>query len=59
MAPPAHTEPEKWEQMKQLADDYLSDEAIDAAGLLSKAGVRALFARQRDQHPHLNGPIGL
>jgi len=48
MAPPAHTEPEKWEQMKQLADDYLSDEAIDAAGLLSKAGVRALFARHED-----------
>lgn len=48
MAPPAHTEPEKWEQMKQLADDYLSDAAIDAAGLLSKAGVHALFARHED-----------
>ena len=48
MAPPAHTEPEKWTQMKQLADDYLSDEAIDAAGLLSKEGVRALFARHDD-----------
>ena len=47
-APPAHTEPEKWAQMKQLADDYLSDEAIDAAGLLSKEGVRALFARHDD-----------
>ena len=48
MAPPAHTEPEKWAQMKQLADDYLSDGAIDAAGLLSKEGVRALFARHDD-----------
>ena len=48
MAPPAHTEPEKWAQMKQLADDYLSDEAIDAAGLLSKEGVGALFARHDD-----------
>ena len=48
MAPPAHTEPEKGAQMKQLADDYLSDEAIDAAGLLSKEGVRALFARHDD-----------
>ncbi|QNJ30358.1 asparagine synthase (glutamine-hydrolyzing) [Synechococcus sp. A15-24] len=48
MAPPAHTEPEKWAQMKQLADDYLSDEAIDAAGLLSKEGVSALFARHDD-----------
>ena len=48
MAPPAHTEPEKWAQMKQLADNYLSDEAIEAAGLLSKEGVRALFARHDD-----------
>ena len=48
MAPPAHTEPEKWAQMKQLADDYLSDEAIDAAGLLSKEGVSALFERHDD-----------
>ena len=48
MAPPAHTEPEKWAQMKQLADDYLSDEAIEAAGLLSPEGVRALFARHDD-----------
>ena len=48
MAPPAHTEPEKWAQMKQLADDYLSDEAIDSAGLLSKEGVSALFARHDD-----------
>ncbi len=48
MAPPAHTEPEKWQQMKRLADDYLSDAAIDAAGLLSKAGVRALFVRHED-----------
>ena len=34
--------------MQQLADDYLSDSAIDEAGLLSKEGVRALFARHGD-----------
>ena len=48
MAPPAHTEPEKWQQMKQLADEYLSDQAIEASGLLSKEGVQALFARHDD-----------
>ncbi len=48
MAPPAHTEPEKWEQMKGLANDYLSDQAIDEAGLLSREGVQALFARHED-----------
>jgi len=44
MAPPAHTDPQKWAAMKTLADRYLSDAAIADAGLLDVAGVRALFA---------------
>ncbi len=48
MAPPAHTEPQKWAQMRALADDYLSDAAIAEAGLLDAEGVRALFARHDD-----------
>jgi asparagine synthase (glutamine-hydrolysing) len=43
MAPPAHTDPKKWQAMKALADKYLSDEAIDEAKVLDKAGVRAIF----------------
>jgi len=43
MAPPAHTDPKKWAALRALADRYLSDEAIDAAGILDKAGVKALF----------------
>jgi asparagine synthase (glutamine-hydrolysing) len=31
--------------MLSLADQHLSDEAIEAAGLLSREGVRELFAR--------------
>ena len=34
--------------MKQLADEYLSHQAIEASGLLSKEGVQALFARHDD-----------
>ena len=49
MAPPAHTDPEKWKAMKKLADKYLSDEAIDAAGLLDKDGVKALFELHEDE----------
>lgn len=45
MAPPAHTDETKWQQMMKLADKYLSDAAIEEAGLLDKAGVQALFAR--------------
>ena len=48
MAPPAHSDPDKWRQMLRLADRYLSDEAIQAAGLLSIEGVQALFARHDD-----------
>ncbi len=44
MAPPAHTDPEKWAAMRGLADRYLSDRTLDEAGLLSKDGVAALFA---------------
>ena len=43
MAPPAHTDPKKWAAMKVLADQYLSDQAIENAGLLDKAGVNSLF----------------
>ncbi len=43
MAPPAHTDPRKWAALKVLADIYLSDEAIEEAGILDKEGVRALF----------------
>ncbi len=48
MAPPAHTEPKKWQQMKELADTHLNPEAIAAAGLLSAEGVNRLFARHDD-----------
>ncbi|AHE99745.1 asparagine synthase (glutamine-hydrolyzing) [Thioalkalivibrio paradoxus] len=44
MAPPAHTDPKKWAAMKALADQYLSTEAIEAAGLLDPEGVARLFA---------------
>ncbi|TDX99672.1 asparagine synthase (glutamine-hydrolyzing) [Thiohalophilus thiocyanatoxydans] len=43
MAPPAHTDPDKWAALKVLSDNYLSDEAIEEAGVLDKDGVRALF----------------
>jgi len=44
MAPPAHTDPEKWKAMQRLVDVHLSPKAIADAGLLSQRGVAALFA---------------
>ena len=43
MAPPAHTDPKKWAAMRRLADEYLTPQRIEAAGLLDVAGVQALF----------------
>jgi asparagine synthase (glutamine-hydrolysing) len=48
MAPPAHTDPKKWQAMRALADEYLNDGAIEDAGLLSTDGVRKLFALHED-----------
>lgn len=45
MAPPAHTDEKKWQQMKQLADKYLSREKIADTGLLSFEGVQHLFEK--------------
>ena len=44
MAPPAHTDDTKWQAMKALADQYLSSEAIESAGLLDTQAVARLFA---------------
>ena len=49
MAPPAHTDPQKWRAMRSLADEYLTDQRISEAGLLSVDGVKALFALHEDK----------
>jgi asparagine synthase (glutamine-hydrolysing) len=48
MAPPAHTDPKKWQAMQALADRYLNPEAVESAGLLNRAGVEALFKQHDD-----------
>ncbi|MCC5856237.1 MAG: asparagine synthase (glutamine-hydrolyzing) [Idiomarina sp.] len=48
MAPPAHTDPKKWQAMKVLADKHLSREAVEAAGLLDFDEVQKLFAMHDD-----------
>lgn len=48
MAPPAHTDPQKWNAMRELADEFLSDTALKDAGLLSVSGVKSLFELHDD-----------
>jgi asparagine synthase (glutamine-hydrolysing) len=43
MAPPAHTDKSKWQAMKALADQYLSEKSLADAGLLDSQAVRQLF----------------
>ncbi len=43
MAPPAHTDAGKWNAMSRLADNYLSDSAIAATGLLDAAEAAKVF----------------
>jgi asparagine synthase (glutamine-hydrolysing) len=45
MAPPAHTDEKKWQQMKQLSDHHLSKKAVESAGLLSYQGVCDMFEK--------------
>jgi asparagine synthase (glutamine-hydrolysing) len=52
MAPPAHTDPVKERAMLDLAETYLSPEAIQEAGLLDLDGVQAIFQQhQADSTP--------
>ncbi len=43
MAPPAHTDPAKFNAMRALARDYLSTESIRDAGLLDESAVNSIF----------------
>ncbi len=49
MAPPAHTDPQKWGAMRVLADEYLDPSSIQDAGVLSAQGVHDLFALHDDK----------
>ncbi len=43
MAPPAHTDDQKWASMMVLAEQHLSDEAVDKAGILSHQAVHDML----------------
>ncbi|MEJ2566286.1 MAG: asparagine synthase (glutamine-hydrolyzing) [Gammaproteobacteria bacterium] len=43
MAPPAHTDPDKWAAMQVLAKRHLNPDIIEEAGLLDSQGVTDLF----------------
>jgi len=48
MAPPAHTDEAKYNALKGLAEEYLTEDAVENAGLLDSEGIRKLFAVHDD-----------
>lgn len=59
MAPPAHTDPKKWAAMNQLAQKYLTAEAIAHTGLLDAQGVKDLFALHEAEETPLSTKVRL
>jgi len=50
MAPPAHTDPEKWKAVERLAEQFLSEDAVKSAGLLDYSEVVKTFERHQDEN---------
>jgi len=59
MAPPAHTDPHKMQQLLSLASDYLSDEAVADAGLLSRAGIADMLTRYQSEETPVHDQVQL
>ncbi|WP_404399461.1 asparagine synthase (glutamine-hydrolyzing) [Idiomarina seosinensis] len=53
MAPPAHTDPEKWKAVEQLAEQFLNKKAVEEAGLLDYDMVVKTFEQHQD--PEVKG----
>ncbi|RUO73217.1 asparagine synthase (glutamine-hydrolyzing) [Idiomarina ramblicola] len=50
MAPPAHTDPEKWKAVEKLAEQFLNEDAVKSAGLLDYKEVVRTFERHQDDN---------
>jgi asparagine synthase (glutamine-hydrolysing) len=59
MAPPAHTDPAKWQAVLKLAQHYLSAEAIAEAGLLDYQQVQEVFQRHESEQVPIDEKVQL
>ena len=59
MAPPSHTDLEKQQAMRGLADIYLSKQAIEEAGLLDSEGVNGVLLRHGDDNTPVSERVQL
>ena len=59
MAPPSHTDIKKQRAMRELADTYLSKEAIANSGLLDSEGVDRVLIRHEDENTPVSQRVQL
>ncbi|RUO48846.1 asparagine synthase (glutamine-hydrolyzing) [Pseudidiomarina aquimaris] len=59
MAPPAHTDPKKWQAVLKLAEQFLSREAVEEAGLLDFAEVERTFAKHESDAVSIDEKVQL
>ena len=59
MAPPSHTDLKKQRAMRQLADTYLSQDAIADSGLLDSEGVNRVLIRHEDENTPVSQKVQL
>ncbi|HET8816487.1 MAG TPA: asparagine synthetase B, partial [Pseudidiomarina sp.] len=56
---PAHTDPKKWQAVLKLAEQFLSKDAIQQAGLLDYEMVQATFAKHEDESVPIDEKVQL
>ncbi|MFC0445129.1 asparagine synthase (glutamine-hydrolyzing) [Pseudidiomarina halophila] len=59
MAPPAHTDPKKWKAVEKLAEQFLSKEAVEEAGLLDFEEVQRTFAKHESDEVSIDEKVQL
>ena len=59
MAPPAHTDPKKWQAVLKLAQQFLSREAVEEAGLLDFNEVEKTFAKHESDEVPIDEKVQL
>lgn len=59
MAPPAHTDPKKWKAVEKLAEQFLSKEAVEEAGLLDFEEVQRTFKKHESDEVSIDEKVQL
>ncbi|MDN7128290.1 asparagine synthase (glutamine-hydrolyzing) [Pseudidiomarina terrestris] len=59
MAPPAHTDPKKWRAVEKLAEQFLTQDAVEEAGLLDFEEVQRTFEKHESDEVSIDEKVQL